>query len=104
MVSCMLAHFTLSIFLWGDALRTVMYILNQVPSKSVPKTPYELIYGKKSSLRHFHVWGCKVEMRPFLPFTRKLDFKTVSGFFIGYCIGSRESRFYYPTHSIKIVE
>ncbi|KAL6336302.1 hypothetical protein AAG906_014471 [Vitis piasezkii] len=35
----------------------VTYILNQVPSKSVPKTPYELWSEKKLSLHHFHVWG-----------------------------------------------
>ena len=104
MVRCMLAHSLLPDFLWGDALRTTIYILNQVPSKSVPKTPYELIYGKKPSLRHFRIWGCKAEVRPYIPLTRKLDSKTISGFFIGYCIGSRGSRFYCPTHSTKIVE
>ena len=29
-------------FLWGEALKTAAYILNQVPSKSVSKTLYEL--------------------------------------------------------------
>ena len=81
MVRCMLAHSLLPDFLWGDALRTAVYILNQVPSKSVPKTPYELIYGKKPSLRHFRIWGCKAEVRPYIPLTRKLDSKTISGFF-----------------------
>ena len=49
----------------GKALRTATYILNQVPSKSIPKTPYELWLGKKPSLRYFHVWGCKAEVRPY---------------------------------------
>ena len=42
MVRCMLSNSFLPEFLWGKALRTATYILNQVPSKSVPKTPYEL--------------------------------------------------------------
>ncbi|KAH7565207.1 hypothetical protein JRO89_XS09G0163800 [Xanthoceras sorbifolium] len=42
MVRYMLCNFTLPDFLWGEALRTAAYILNQVSSKSVPKTPYEL--------------------------------------------------------------
>ncbi|KAL6327918.1 hypothetical protein AAG906_027329 [Vitis piasezkii] len=42
MVRCMLSNSSLPEFLWGEALRTAAYILNQVPSKSVPKTPYEL--------------------------------------------------------------
>ncbi|RVW61976.1 hypothetical protein CK203_063927 [Vitis vinifera] len=73
-------------------------------SKSVPKTPYELWSGKKLSLHHFHVWGCKVEVRPYNPQSKKLDPKTISGFFVGYCIGSRGSRFYYPSHTIRIIE
>jgi len=55
MVRCMLSHSSLPDFLWGDALGTTMYIHNQVPSKYVSKTPYELMFGKKPSLRHFHV-------------------------------------------------
>ena len=84
MVKCMMAHSTLLEFLWGYALRTAAYMLNQVLSKSVPKTPYELMYGKKPSLKHFHIWGCKAKIRPYNPYTRKLDAKTISGYFIGY--------------------
>ena len=51
----MLVNFSLHEFWWGEALKTVAYILNQVPSKSVPKTPYELRLQKKPNLRHFHV-------------------------------------------------
>ena len=51
----MLIHSSLPEFLWGEVLRIAAYILNQVPSKSVPKTLYELWLGKKPSLRHFHV-------------------------------------------------
>ena len=64
MVRCMLSNSSLPEFLWGEALRTAAYILNQVPSKSVPKTPYELWSGKKPILHHFHVWEYKVEVRP----------------------------------------
>ncbi|RVX03267.1 hypothetical protein CK203_019809 [Vitis vinifera] len=61
MVRCMLSNSSLPEFLWGKALRIATYILNQAPSKSVPKTPYELWLGKKPNLHHFHVWGCKAE-------------------------------------------
>ncbi|KAL6346538.1 hypothetical protein AAG906_000156 [Vitis piasezkii] len=104
MVRCMLSNSSLPEFLWGEALRTAAYILNQVPSKSVPKTPYELWSGKKPSLHHFHVWGCKAEVRPYNPQSKKLDPKTISGFFVGYCIGSRGSRFYCPSHTTRIIE
>ena len=42
MVRCMLVNSSTLEFLWREALKTTAYILNQVPSKSVPKTPYEL--------------------------------------------------------------
>ena len=94
MVRCMLVNSSLLEFLWGEALKLVAYILNQMPSKSVPKTPYELWSKKKPSLRHFHVWDCKVEVRPYNPQSKKLDPKTINGYFIGYCVGSRGSKFY----------
>ena len=104
MVRSMLAHSSLPEFLWGDALKTAAYILNQVPSKSVPKTPFELYTGRKPSLRHFHVWGCKAEVRPYNPQLKKLDSRSISGFFIGYSAGSRGSRFYCPTHTTRVIE
>ena len=42
MVRCMLVNSSLPEFLWGEDLKTTAYILNQVPSKSIPTTPYEL--------------------------------------------------------------
>ena len=69
----MLVNFSLPEFLWGETLKTAAYIFNQVPSKFVPKTPYELWSQKKPSLRHFHVWGCKVEVRRYNPQSMKVD-------------------------------
>ena len=101
----MLVNSSLPKFLWGEALKTATYILNQVPSKSVPKTPYELWSQKKLSLHHFHVWGCKVKVRPYNPQPKKLDLKTISGYFISYyCVGSRCSRFYCPSHITRVIE
>ena len=57
MVRCVLVNFSLPEFLWDEALKTTAYILNQVPSKSIPKTPYEPWSQKKPSLRYFHVWN-----------------------------------------------
>ena len=45
MVRSMMSYSTLPISFWGYALNTVMYLLNLVPSKSVPKTPVELWNG-----------------------------------------------------------
>ena len=62
MVRSMLSHSTLPINLWMEALKTACHILNKVPSKSVPKTPYEIWTGRKPTLNYLHVWGCPAEV------------------------------------------
>jgi len=42
MVRSIINHSTLPKSLWGEALKTVVYILNRVPGKAINKTPYEL--------------------------------------------------------------
>ena len=52
MVRSMLINSTLPVELWMEALKTAAHVLNRVPSKSVPKTPYELWTGRKPSLNY----------------------------------------------------
>ncbi|GJU71726.1 putative zinc finger, CCHC-type containing protein [Tanacetum coccineum] len=58
MVRSMLANSKLPEFLWTEALRTAVHILNRVPSKSVLKTPYEIWTRRKPSLRYLQVDQC----------------------------------------------
>ena len=104
MVRSMISRTKLPQSLWGEALQTSMYILNRVPSKSVPKTPFELWTNRKPSLNHLKVWGCPSEVRVYNPHERKLDPITTSRFFIGYPPVSKGFRFYYPGHHTRIVE
>ena len=97
MVKSMISHSNLPISLWGEALKTVAYILNRVPTKATAKTPYELWIGKKPSLKHLHIRGCLVETRPYRAHEKKLDLRTVSCYFIGYSERSRGYKFYDPT-------
>jgi len=53
MIRSMMSYSTLPINLWMEALKKAIYILNRVPSKSVPKTPHELWTGREPSLNHF---------------------------------------------------
>ena len=53
-----MSYSELPVFLWGYALEIAVYILNHVPSKSVPKTPQELWSGRKPTLNRFWNWGC----------------------------------------------
>jgi hypothetical protein len=86
------------------SLKTAVYILNRVPSKAVPKTPFELWTRRKLSLRHLYVWGCPAEARVCNSHEKKLDLRTISGYFIGYPEKSKRFRFYCPNHSMRIVE
>ncbi|XP_074306409.1 uncharacterized protein LOC141641653 [Silene latifolia] len=83
---------------------TATYILNRVPSKAVSKTPFELFKGWKPSLRHIRIWGCPSEVRVYNPQEKKLDPRTISGYFIGYAEKSKGYRFYCPSHSTRFVE
>jgi hypothetical protein len=104
MVRSILSYSTLPISLWMEALKTAAHILNRVPSKSVPKTPYEMWTDKKPTLNYLYVWGCPSEARIFIPSIGKLDPKTVSCRFIGYPDKSKGFRFYCPDIYIKMVE
>ena len=66
-----MSYSSVPISLWGEALKTAMYILNRVSSKAVPKTPFELT-GRKPSLRHIHIWGCPAEVRIYNPHEKSL--------------------------------
>ena len=84
MVRSIISYSTLPISLWMEALKTAIHILNKVPSKSVPKTSYELWTGRVPSLNHLHVWRSPAEAKVVNPNIGKLDPKTVSCHFIGY--------------------
>ena len=73
MVRSMMSYSNLPLGLWMEVLKTAIHILNRVPSKSVPKTPYELWTGRMPSLQHFRVWGCPAEAKMFNPNIAKLD-------------------------------
>jgi len=104
MVRSMMSYSTLPLGLWMEALKTAIHILNRVPSKSVPKTPYELWTGKVHPLQHLRVWGSPAEAKVFNPNIGKLDTKTVSCHLIGYPDRSKGFRFYCPNQFTKFVE
>ncbi|KAA0043586.1 gag/pol protein [Cucumis melo var. makuwa] len=59
-------------------VETAVHILNNVPSKSVFETPFELWRGRKPSLSHFRIWGCPVHVlvinhKKLEPYSRVVD-------------------------------
>ena len=82
MVRSMLNNKFIPLSLWIYTLRIAVYLLNRVPSKAVPKTPFELWTGRKPSLRHC-MFGVARQKLEFITH-KKMDSRTISGFFIGY--------------------
>ena len=82
MVRSMLSYSSLPISFWGYAIETAMYLLNLVPSKTVPKTPTELWKGRKPSLSHIRIWGAPAHVLrkdPNKLESRKLYLRILSG-------------------------
>ena len=95
MVRSLLIHSELPTSFWGNALETAIYVLNRVPTKSVPKTPYELWTGRKPSVRHLKIWGCPAHVKR--TSADKLESKTSRCLFIGYPKDSVGYLFYDPS-------
>ena len=55
-------------------------------------------------MRHIHVWGCPFEVKIYNPREKKIDPSIISGYFIGYVEKSKGYRFYFPSHTTRIVE
>ena len=55
MIRSMRSNTKLPQYLWSESLKMTVYILNRVPTKVVPKTPFELFKGWKPSLQHIRI-------------------------------------------------
>ena len=104
MVRRMISRTNLPGFLWGEALKIALYILNRVPTKVVPLTPFELWTGRKPSLNHLKVWGCLAEVKLYNPTLSKLDSRTTRCYFVSYPEHSKGYRLYNPNGGTRIME
>ena len=98
MVRSMMSSTDLPTFLQGFALQTAAYILNRVLSST---TPYEIWHGKAPSLKHVKIQGCLASIKKLK--IKKLDAKSIQGWFIGYPKDSLGYYFYLPTEQIVVV-
>ncbi|UYV70112.1 hypothetical protein LAZ67_7001835 [Cordylochernes scorpioides] len=70
---------------WAEAMNTYSYIKNRTPHKRNDKTtPEELFTGKKPTIKHLKVFGCRAEY--WIPKFKRYKFEkiTKSGIFVGY--------------------
>ncbi len=75
---------------WGDAVLTVQYVHNCVPTLTIlhGRTPFEIFHGKKPDLSHLRVWGCQC----FIAIPPELHTKGGPRCFEGLFIGYEENR------------
>ena len=51
-------------YLWGEAARHVVWLLNRTTTKAVEgMTPYEAVFGKKPNMKNVREWGEKIWVR-----------------------------------------
>ena len=65
-------------------------MLNNIPSKSVTSTPYEIWTGRKPSISHLRVWGCPAYVKRL--HSDKLGHRSDRCLFVGY---PKETKGYY---------
>ncbi|KAM1306817.1 hypothetical protein ACFX2H_009156 [Malus domestica] len=94
MVRSMMSFVDLPVSFWGYALQTGAYLLNRVPSKLVPQTPYEIWHGKSKNLNHIRIWGCPAYVKRLE--ADKLEARSVKCYFVGYSKQTLGYEFYNP--------
>ncbi|KAL0294235.1 UNVERIFIED_CONTAM: hypothetical protein Sradi_6897300, partial [Sesamum radiatum] len=82
-------------------LDTAAKLLNIVPSKSVPQTPYEIWHGKLASYKYLRVWGSPAYVKRLVG--DKLDSRSSLCRFIGYPKETAGYYFYDPAEQKNFV-
>uniref|UniRef100_H3H945 Integrase catalytic domain-containing protein n=1 Tax=Phytophthora ramorum TaxID=164328 RepID=H3H945_PHYRM len=91
----MLHHAKLDKFFWAEAAMTAIYVKNRLPSPKVEhKTPFEIVYKSKPSVKHMRVFGCQTYILTPKEKRRKWDPKARAGLFLGYEQVSKAYRLY----------
>lgn len=104
MVRSMMSGSNLPQFLWGEVLKTSMYILNCILTLAIQFTSFELFKGCKPSLNHIKIQGCPIEVRLYNPTLGKLDPRTIRCYFVSYQEHSKGYQFYNSYGGPKIVD
>jgi hypothetical protein len=84
-------------WLWGEAMATAVYLLNQSPMKGVAgKMLFEAWFDKKPRVRHLRTFRCVVHVKYTMPNLKILDDRSQPMVFIRYEPGSKDYRAYDP--------
>ncbi|KZV22848.1 hypothetical protein F511_19440 [Dorcoceras hygrometricum] len=97
MVRSMMSFTELPTSFWGYALETAVMLLNNVHTKAVDKTPYEMWMGKPPKYSYMRIWGCPAYVKQTVG--DKLDTRSILCYFVGYPKNSIGYCFYYPSET-----
>jgi hypothetical protein len=90
-------------FLWGEAARHAVWLLNRTTMKAVDgMTPFEAAFGKKPDLKKVREWGEKVSAR--IEGGTKLGGRVREGRWMGIDNESKGVRVYWPESKTVTVE
>jgi hypothetical protein len=104
MARCMLKAKELPGFFWGEAMLTVVHILNHAPMRTLDgKTLYEAWHSDHPTVHYFRVFGSIVHVKITRPNIRKLDDRNIKTIFISYEPGSKAYRYYNPVNKRIVV-
>jgi hypothetical protein len=94
----------LSMFLWGAAAMTAIYVQNRSPHRILKDmTPEEAFSGKKPNVENLRIFGCPVYSHIPKDKRKKLEPSGKKGIFVGYSESSKAYRIYIPEqHKIEV--
>ena len=93
-VRCFLADSTLPNFLWGELMKTAVYLSNWTPHAALQNgTPYKALYGKDAYLGHLRVIGSRAFVYEEVH-TNKPDHRAWEGRLVGFSEESKSYRIY----------
>ena len=104
MTRSLLKHVSLPNHLWGEVVRHATYLINRVGIKAlIDQTPYEGLKGRKPTIEHLRIFGCKCYAKIEKPFPMKLDDMSRTLIHLGIDSGSKAYRLYHPISQRVVV-
>jgi hypothetical protein len=103
-VKALLNDQDLSMFLWGEAAMTTIYVQNISPHYILKDmTPKEAFSGKKPNVENLRIFGCPVYSHIPKDKRNKLEPSRKNGIFVGYSESSKDYRIYITKqHKIEV--
>jgi hypothetical protein len=104
MARCMLKVEGQPGYFWGEAVSTVVHILNRSLMCALDGTmSYEAWHGEVPAIHYFHTFSCITHLKITQSNLKKLDDQSHKAIFIGYEAGSKAYCFYNPIDQRVII-